>query len=315
LRPTGEHFCEDPVRVLRVGYFAAKFNFNWSTLAVKYSRQLRDEFAYIEKEKIDEIFLKTAKSAIKPSQFLRFLRETDWLKFFGRLAELEEIPQNPRWHPEGNVFEHTCQVMDYYAEVFGSTPVGFYATLLHDYGKIHTTVIGKNGWIAPNHAEFSANYCSEVFDSINPLFKNKLKKEVIELCKFHMDLGDAPTAKAIRKLAFRLNDTSFLELWKLCVSDQLSRIGVNGIRPEGYEESYKNLLLWKQKFIEEMNKLPEQKIQRIVTGDTLIGYGIQPGVEMGKLLNIFQQLQIDGVLTVENSDEIVPYILKENSHE
>ena len=43
---------------------------------------------------------------------LRFLADTEWLEHFPELAALRGTPQDPEWHPEGDVFTHTAHCCD-----------------------------------------------------------------------------------------------------------------------------------------------------------------------------------------------------------
>ena len=63
-------------------------------------------------------------------------------------ADLEKTPQNPRWHGEGNVWNHTRMVCEqlvtlpeYRAETLPHQQLLFLAALLHDIGKIPCTVL------------------------------------------------------------------------------------------------------------------------------------------------------------------------------
>ena len=52
-----------------------------------------------------------------PSLGLKFLRDTDWITHFPELNDLIDCPQDPEWHPEGDVFTHTGHCLDAMVEL------------------------------------------------------------------------------------------------------------------------------------------------------------------------------------------------------
>ena len=90
---------------------------------------------------------KWAVKSIKPSRGLDVLAETDWLKHFPEIAALRDTPQDPEWHPEGDVFKHTQHCLDALVklpELAEATPDRrrrlMLAVLAHDFGKPATTL-------------------------------------------------------------------------------------------------------------------------------------------------------------------------------
>ena len=62
-------------------------------------------------------FVKWALKSVKPSAGLFFLRDVGWLQAFPILKHLVFCPQDPEWHPEGDVFTHTALVCDAMADI------------------------------------------------------------------------------------------------------------------------------------------------------------------------------------------------------
>jgi len=80
----------------------------------------------------------------KPSQALEFLERCHLLDVFAPLAALCGVPQDPLWHPEGDVFVHTAMVVDMAREIGAglaaeSAEILQWAALTHDLGKPSTT--------------------------------------------------------------------------------------------------------------------------------------------------------------------------------
>lgn len=154
LRPTSEHFAEDSLRILRGFQFVARFDLTWTDDLEEIGRQLRSEFVLLPQERIREEWLKWAKRGVKPSQGLKFLKAVGWLDFFPEVAALDGVPQDKSWHQEGDVFEHTCHVVD--AMVWQCSRDGIvgerrakltFAALCHDLGKV------TNTWLMPKSGE------------------------------------------------------------------------------------------------------------------------------------------------------------------
>ena len=81
----------------------------------------------------------------EPSRGLRFLRQARLLRFFPELAAMVDVPQDPHWHPEGDVWTHTLMVVDAAAGLRdgGEDDLALmFAALCHDFGKPETTVTG-----------------------------------------------------------------------------------------------------------------------------------------------------------------------------
>lgn len=134
IRAVSSHFGEDAVRVLRVARQAAQFGFSVDAETIKMMRSCREELASEPKERIFSEMQK-ALSTEKPSTFFRVLKECDCLEVaFPEIAALIGQTQPAQWHPEGDAFEHSMQVLDKVATMTNDVGVRF-AALYHDIGK------------------------------------------------------------------------------------------------------------------------------------------------------------------------------------
>jgi tRNA nucleotidyltransferase (CCA-adding enzyme) len=104
-------FLEDPLRFFRVMQFIGRFQMRPDDELNKICSEMRIKDVSIER--IDQEFAKLFLKSNKPSLGIR------WLKFINRLKEILPelyatigVEQNPQWHPEGDVFEHTMQSLD-----------------------------------------------------------------------------------------------------------------------------------------------------------------------------------------------------------
>ncbi len=147
------HFAEDPLRVLRVAQFAARFEMTVHPDTIALCRTLTPE--HLSAERLWEEWTKLILKGTKPSLGLRFLRDTGWLVHFPELNALVDVPQQPDHHPEGCAWTHTLHCMDAFAATrIGDTHedlvVGF-GTLCHDLGKATTTALIDGKWTSYGH--------------------------------------------------------------------------------------------------------------------------------------------------------------------
>ena len=134
LRPVSEHFSEDPVRALRAARQAAQLEFWVTDELIAAMGQCRTE---LQDEPAERIFgeLKKALSSRKPSVFFRVLQQADLLKdLFPEIYALRGKTQPVEFHPEGDAFEHSMNLMDRVAAQTNN-PVVVFCGLVHDIGK------------------------------------------------------------------------------------------------------------------------------------------------------------------------------------
>jgi tRNA nucleotidyltransferase (CCA-adding enzyme) len=142
LRHVSPAFVEDPVRILRVARFAARFaplgfRIAPATLELMRSMALRGEVDALVAERV---WQETQKALEEPSAatFFRVLRECGALeRVYPEIDALFGVPQPPRWHPEIDTGIHTLMVLDQAAAMTTEARVRF-AALVHDLGKAAT---------------------------------------------------------------------------------------------------------------------------------------------------------------------------------
>ena len=112
LRHTSEAFVEDPLRVLRGMQFAARFDLRAAPETVMLCLEIKDGCRELAVERVREEWFKWAAKSVVPSRGLTFLVETQWVEHFPEIRALVGTLQDPEWHPEGDVFTHTCHCLD-----------------------------------------------------------------------------------------------------------------------------------------------------------------------------------------------------------
>jgi len=142
LRHVSAAFAEDPVRVLRVARFAARFaDFSVApqTMALMQGMAAAGEVDALVPERVWQELARGLMEA-KPSRLFEVLRDAAALcRLLPEVDRLWGVPQPPEHHPEIDTGVHLMMVLDYAAQVEASLPVRF-ACLCHDLGKGSTPV-------------------------------------------------------------------------------------------------------------------------------------------------------------------------------
>jgi len=139
LRHVSPAFVEDPLRVLRVARFAARFADLGFTIAPETAALMRQivESGDMGALVPERIWVETERALgeTRPRTYFEVLRECGALAaLFPEIDRLFGVPQPPKWHPEIDTGEHTLQVLEVACELSGDTAVRF-AAIVHDLGK------------------------------------------------------------------------------------------------------------------------------------------------------------------------------------
>lgn len=147
LRHTSEEFARDPLRVLRVMQFAARWGFNVHPDTAQLARDLSDSFHALPKERVWGEWEKLCSKGKQPSQGLRALQACGWDRHTPALKALQGVAQDPGHHPEGDAWQHTLHVADAASAIAqrdgmqGEDKTCFVlAAICHDLGKSVCTV-------------------------------------------------------------------------------------------------------------------------------------------------------------------------------
>ena len=235
LRATSAAFSEDPLRVLRGMQFACRFDLDLDFETARLSQAISNEYATLPRERIAEEFLKWAIKSRKPGRIAGYLSETGWLVHFPEIAALRGVPQDPDWHPEGDVDVHTMLVLNEAAriaerdEVHGDDrAVLLFAALAHDFAKPATTQLrereGKQRWTAWGHESGGGPIARQFLMRIG--IKNSIVEQVVRLVEDHMvhtSIGAEVTPRAVRRLASRLAPASIAQLVRVIEADASGR--------------------------------------------------------------------------------------------
>ena len=130
-------FGEDPLRVLRGAQFAARFGFTAASETIALCRGI--DLSALPPERVEGELRKALLQAERPSLFFETLRDMGQLShWFPEVEALIGVPQEPRFHREGDVWTHTMLVLDHAAALRSRARQPFpfmLAALCHDLGK------------------------------------------------------------------------------------------------------------------------------------------------------------------------------------
>lgn len=303
LRHTSPAFTEDPLRVLRAFQLAARFDFTLASETVDLCRSIRDTYAELAIERVWGEWDKWAVKSARPSRGLEVLRQTGWLRHFPEIATLDGLPQEPEWHPEGDVFVHTGHCLDAlasFASWHGGTPVTrrilSFAVLAHDFGKAVTTKQaerrGKLRWTSPEH-EAAGGPLAETFlqrigaphdliESVRPLVVNHL---------LHHDGPAEYRDTTVRRLARKIAPATLDDLMAVMRADHLGR------PPLVSAETERRLGFLRQ--AAQKLALEHAAPRPIVLGRHLIALGCRPGPHFTPALEAAFESQLDGAFNDE----------------
>lgn len=147
---------------------------------------------------------------------------------FSMIKELKEVDQNPKFHPEGNVFIHTMMVIDEGAKVRERSlnkRAFMWALLLHDIGKKPTTKIRKGKLTSYNHDIVGADMVREFLSYFNE--EKNFIEEVTGLVRWHMQSLFVTKNLKYQNVDAMLKDVNINDIVLVSLSDRLGRGSLN----------------------------------------------------------------------------------------
>lgn len=241
----------------------------------------------LPKERVFEEYKKLLLKADKPSIGFELLNELNAL--FPELKSLQGIPQDKRFHPEGDVWTHTMMSLDAMAELKTGEPkkdiILFLAILCHDLGKAETTENIDGKIRALGHE----NFLQPTISLVERLSDEKtLLETIISLVKTHLLPSQLhqqnATDSAIRRLSTRVNINDLVILAK---ADHFGRT-----TKEASEKKFP-AAAWLMEKAETL-KVKDNKPKAILQGRDLIVKGLDPGKSFKQILEDAYEAQLDG---------------------
>ena len=293
-------FAEDPLRVLRGAQFAARFDFKIANETISLCSRM--DLTALSKERIETELKKALLKADKPSVFFKNLRKMNQLGYwFRELENIIGVPQNPQFHSEGDVWNHTMMVLDEAAKYRGNAenPFGFMlAALCHDFGKTVCTQIADDRIRSIGHEKEGLPLIEAFLRRITT--ETKLINYVLNLCVLHMK----PNALAAMNASVKSTNKMFDQaqepkaLVYMAMADNYGRIIPDGITP------HEEFLFERLAIYNDIMSKP------FVQGKDLIEAGIKPDKKFGEYLEYAHKLRLAGVDKDSTLKQTLAYIKK-----
>ena len=290
LRHTTDAFAEDPLRVLRAVQFAARFGFRLAPETATLCRRLADSYAELPVERVWCEVEKIGTRGIHLTSALEVLAATGWERHFPQIAALHGVPQEPAWHPEGDVHVHSGLTGDQAAKLADEAGLAgadrfvvVMAALAHDFGKpgYTTTVPATGRVISPRHAAGGVQPARAFLESTG--CPEALISRIVPLVKEHMACIGRPSRPAVRRLARRLGPATLAELSLVVGADCAGR---------GDPDAPNRAAPWLE--LARGLKVEERPAKGLLTGHHLIAAGMTPGPAFRPLLTAALEAQDAG---------------------
>ena len=304
---SAETFIEDSLRVLRAAQFAARFEFQIAPETVALCRTM--DLSDLPAERVWGEMEKLLLRARRPSVGFQWLKELGAIeKLFPEIQSLIGVPQDPEWHPEGDVFVHTLLVVDRARELIDDLPYArqvtvMLAALAHDFGKPPTTQFLEGRWRSRGHEDAGVEPATRFLDRMNvhTIDGYDVRRQVIALVREHLKPGefykkrDEVGEGAFRRLARRCEPDL---LYRVAKADSLGRNAVWVPRDKWYGAEAQEWFVQRAKELDVEHRPPEP----LLLGRHLLELGVQPGPRMGELTRAVYEMQLDGrVRTLEDA--------------
>ena len=293
-------FADDSLRVLRVIQFAARLDFALDPQTRDLCRSITLDDLPAERiwGEIEKLLL-----APRPSIGLIIAMDLGVVRaLFPELQALSGCPQEPEWHPEGDVWVHTLQVVDQARTRIDDLDhprqiAIMLGAVCHDLGKPATTAVIDGRIRSMDHEEQGVPPTHALLDRLNihSLDGYDVRQQVVGLVAQHLKPGswfkvrDEVGDGAFRRLAHKVD----LELLaRVAKSDCLGR------EPGRFDCSAMDWFLERARALGVEHRPPAP----LLLGRHVLALGIAPGPRVGEILKAVYEQQMDGtVTTVEDA--------------
>lgn len=291
-------FADDSLRVLRGVQFAARFELVMDEPTRRLCRSIALDDLAAERiwGEIDKLL-----AAPKPSIGFALARDLDIVsRLFPELQALVGCVQEPEWHPEGDVWVHTLQVIDQARIRVDDLPrpmrlAVMLGAVCHDFGKPATTAFVDGRIRSIDHEEQGVAPATSFLDRLRVVTIEgyDVRAQVLGMVAHHLKPGmwfkvrDEVGDGAFRRLAQKVD----LELLaRLAKADCLGR------EPGQFNCAAMDWFLERSRALGVEHRAPEP----LVLGRHLLALGLSPGPRVGAILKAIYDQQLDGrIRTVE----------------
>lgn len=310
-----ERFGDDPLRVMRGLQFAARFGLTADEESKRVMRAMVPSLRELPKERFLDEWRKLLLQAPTPSVGLRLGMELGvFHALYPQFAALPETPQDPAWHPEGDVWTHTLLTVDQAAAIRDRDQLSdeaalvlLLAALCHDLGKPATTAVRDGRITSRGHEAAGVEPADRFLDQIGVDLRTREK--VTRLVAEHTwprrsyraetERGERVRDGAIRRLAARLVPATIAELVLVAEADHAGRGFFRDAAtgrltlPERFPAG--EWLRARAAALDVLHGPPAD----VIRGQDLLTLGLTPGPAFGAIIRAANRLRDEGEFTRE----------------
>jgi poly(A) polymerase len=285
-------FNEDYLRMLRAIRFAANLGFALDGATrdaiARNAAKIKEISAERVQEELNKILMRGG-----ARRGFEIMADTGILKqILPEVDRLRGVAQPPRFHPEGDVWQHTLIMLDILsAESKPEANVALaWGALLHDVGKPVTRTEDENGVHFYGHVKLGEPIADDLMRRLR--FSRTNRETVLELIHQHMVFMNVQKMRPARLKRFLRMPDFHLHL-------QLHRLDC--LASHGMLDNYEFCLERLQ------NMEPDELLPpRLLTGDDLLTMGFAPGKLMGEILRALEEEQLEN--RVHNKEEATAFV-------
>jgi tRNA nucleotidyltransferase (CCA-adding enzyme) len=288
-------FGDDSLRVLRAVQFAARFEFNLDPATAGLCRTI--PLDDLPSERIWGEMEKLLLLAARPSIGFRLALDLGVIdKLFPEMKAMVDCPQEPEWHPEGDVWVHTLLVIDEARKRIADLDKPRQVTVmlgavLHDVGKPPTTAFVDGRIRSIDHEQQGVAPATAVLDRLNihSIGGFDVRGNVLGMVAHHLKPG------MFRQSPTPVSDGAFRRLAQKVDLELLARVAKSDCegRGGGFDCSAMDWFLERARELGVENAPPKP----LLLGRHLLALGVEPGPRIGEILRAVYERQLDGSVT------------------
>jgi tRNA nucleotidyltransferase (CCA-adding enzyme) len=288
-------FGDDSLRVMRAVQFAARLDFTLDEEARRLCREIP-----LDDLPAERVWGEFEKLLFAPRPSVGFALAMDLgivATLFPELDELAGCPQEPEWHPEGDVWVHTLQVVDQARRRIDDVErprqiAVMLGALCHDFGKPATTAVIDGRIRSLDHEERGVAPTTSFLDRLNVWSMDgyDVRQQVAGLVAQHLKPG------AWYKVRDEVGDGAFRRLAQKVDLELLARVAKAdclGRSPGRFDCTGMDWFLERARSLGVEHRPPAP----ILLGRHLLALGATPGPRVGEILRAVYELQMDGAVT------------------
>lgn len=286
--PPQSRFQEDKLRLLRALRFACQLDFEIEGQTYQQVKEHASQLTEVSWERIRDEVLKIL-TGPDPSRGLKLMSDSGILEvILPEIAAMRGVQQPPQFHPEGDVFVHTCLMFELSQERSETLALEI---LLHDVGKPPTFIV-KERIRFDGHADLGAKMAEEICRRLR--ISNQQIEEVVDVVKDHLrfihvqEMRESTLKRFLRKSNF---------------SDHLELHRLDSLASHGKLSSYH----FCQEKLEELSQ-EAMRPKPLINGHDLIGLGLEPGPLFSEIMSAIEDFQLEGKLS--SKEETLDWVRK-----